>query len=293
MNLKFLGNAFQIILNSCDDYGNVTLECGLKGIPINACLGDQQAACVGHGLFNNGGAKNTYGTGVFMMVNTGENILNIPGCITTVCYKLGKDSKAVYALEGAIECGGTTINWMKDKLGLFDKYEEIETIVAGTQSNAGVYFVPAFCGLYAPEWRDNAKGVIVGLTNFAERAHILRAGLEAICYRTKDVLDCITQNSDLKIESMKVDGGLTVNKFLMKFQANLLQKSLNKSKINDATPFGVGIAAAYHAKIYKSLDDIQHLFLTDDPITFDDKAKEEYEKYYLGWKQALPKSFNS
>jgi len=280
------------ILNSCDDFGVINYECGMKGIEITGCLGDQQAASLGHGLFDVGHVKNTYGTGVFLMINTGEQLLNVPGLITTVCFKLGKESKTVYALEGAIECGGATINWMKDKLELFKSYDEIDDLVATTTSNGGVYFIPAFCGLYSPEWRQDATGLISGLTNFAGKAHIVRACLEAICYRTRDVIECVRKNSDLKIDQFKVDGGLTVNKFLMEFQANLLQKTITKSKVKNATGFGVGLAAALHAKVYQNLDDIKDIFKSDDVIGFDAQRNDEFDTYYKKWTEVLPKSFN-
>ena len=203
-------------------YGEVTGPAGVAGVPLTGDLGDQQAATVGQVCFAPGEAKNTYGTGNFMLLNTGtEPVRSSNGLLTTVCYQFG-DNSPVYALEGSIAVTGSAVQWLRDQLGIISGAAEIETLARQVDGNGGVYFVPAFSGLFAPYWRSDARGAIVGLSRYNTNAHLARATLEAICYQSKDVSDAMEQDSGVKLDVLKVDGGVTANDLCMQLQADIL-----------------------------------------------------------------------
>lgn len=271
-----------------------TIKSGpLAGIQVGALIGDQHAASLGHGIFNSGQVKHTYGTGCFLMMNIGEKPRFNPqsGLLCTVLYQLGSQ-KPCYALEGSIETGGNTINWLKDKLGVFKDWNEMSELIENLPNNEGVYFVPAFNGLFSPFWRDDVSGMLIGLSAHTSRAHVVRAALEAICYRTKDVIDAMEKESGLIISSLNVDGGITVNEFLMQFQADLLQKRLKKTKIKDSTGLGAAFAAGHHAGAWKDFEELGDKIKTEKQFAYQVEKKKEFDGYYEKWQACLEKSFN-
>uniref|UniRef100_A0A1A8UMQ5 glycerol kinase n=1 Tax=Nothobranchius furzeri TaxID=105023 RepID=A0A1A8UMQ5_NOTFU len=195
----------------------------LSGVPISGCLGDQSAALVGQMCFDEGQAKNTYGTGCFLLRNTGTKpLMSHHGLLTTVAYKLGKDGPACYALEGSVAIAGAVIRWLKDNMGIVQSSSEIETLAAAAGTSYGCYFVPAFSGLYAPYWEPSARGIICGLTQFTNRSHLAFAALEAVCFQTREILDAMNQDSGVPLTQLRVDGGMTGNRLLMQLQADIL-----------------------------------------------------------------------
>ena len=210
------------IQSSSEVYGTVHTSQLLREVPVAGILGDQQAATFGQAAFDAGEAKNTYGTGCFLIFNTGEEIVHSKnGLLTTVGYKLG-DAAPHYALEGSIAVTGSLVQWLRDNLGLISSAAEIETLAASVEDNGGVYFVPAFSGLFAPYWRSDARGAIVGLTRYVNKGHIARAALEATAFQTREVLDAINADSGVPLTELKVDGGMVANDTLMQFQADIL-----------------------------------------------------------------------
>src|SRR5665648_580969 len=203
-------------------YGEVAAPAGFAGIPLTGILGDQQAAMFGQVCFAAGEARNTYGTGTFMLLNTGTELVRSKnGLLSTVCYQVGTE-KPIYALEGSIAVTGSAVQWLRDQLGIISGAGEIETLAASVQDNGGIYFVPAFSGLFAPYWRSDARGVIVGLSRFNTNAHLARATLESICYQSRDVSDAMEADSGVHLEVLKVDGGVTANDLCMQIQADVL-----------------------------------------------------------------------
>ncbi len=231
-----------------------------RAIPITGVLGDQQAATVGQTCFQPGEAKNTYGTGCFLLLNTGTDIVRSHnGLISTLAYQFG-DTPPVYALEGSIAMGGATVQWLRDEMGLIVDATETETLAASVPDNGGCYFVPAFSGLFAPHWRTDARGVIVGLTRFVTRAHLVRAALEAICYQSREVLDAMQEDSSIPLDVLHVDGGATVNGFLMQLQADILGTPVAKPAIAETTSLGAAYAAGLAIGYWASLAEIKDHF---------------------------------
>ena len=227
----------------------------LRGVPVGGDLGDQQAALFGQTCFNPGEAKNTYGTGCFMLLNMGE--LPVPsnsGLLTTVGYKIGHQ-KAVYALEGSIAIAGALVQWLRDNLGLVSKSADVEALAGTVEDNGGIYFVPAFSGLFAPYWRSDARGVIVGLTRYINKGHIGRAVLEATAYQTREVLDAMEKDSGVRLKALKVDGGMVFNELLMQFQADMLNVSVIRPKVAETTALGAAYAAGLAVGFWKNLDE--------------------------------------
>ena len=259
-------------------------------IPVCGDLGDQQAATVGQTCFDPGEAKNTYGTGCFMLLNTGTEIVHSRnGLLTTVCYKMG-DAPAVYALEGSIAMAGATIQWLRDNLGLIQDAAETEAIGQSVPDTGGCYFVPAFSGLFAPYWRSDARGVIVGLTRYTNKAHIVRAALEAICYQTREVLDAMNADSGVPLQRLKVDGGATVNNFLMQLQADILGTEVVRPKVRETTSLGAAYAAGLAVGFWEDLDALRANWQQDrswQPQL--DEARRA--KGYAGWKRAVERTF--
>jgi glycerol kinase len=243
------------IVSSSEIYAEVSAG-ALKGVPVAGILGDQQAALVGQTCFRPGEAKNTYGTGCFLLMNTGpQPVASAAGLVTTVAYKLGS-APAHYALEGSIAISGALVQWLRDNLGLIDKSSDIEALAASVADNGDVYIVPAFSGLYAPHWKDHARGIIAGLTRYATRAHIARAALEATAYQTRDVLMAMEQDSGIKLSELRVDGGMVVNELLMQFQADVLDVPVVRPQVLETTALGAAYAAGLAVGYWKSTDDL-------------------------------------
>lgn len=239
-------------------YGH-TLEDGPFGtaLPVCGILGDQQAATVGQACFDPGEAKNTYGTGCFMLLNTGEHIVHSQhGLLTTPCYKLG-DAPAVYALEGSIAITGALVQWLRDNLGLIESASDIEPLARTETDSGGMYFVPAFSGLYAPHWRDDARGVIAGLTSYVNKGHFARAALEATAFQTREVLDAMRADSGVDLQRLKVDGGMVVNELLMQFQADLLDVPVIRPRVAETTALGAAYAAGLAVGFWSDVDELR------------------------------------
>jgi glycerol kinase len=229
----------------------------LAGAPLAGILGDQQAALLGQACLKPGEAKNTYGTGCFLLMNTGEKpFASTSGLLTTLAYKLGP-AKPVYALEGSVAIAGALVQWLRDNLGLISQAHEIEALAKTVGDNGDVYFVPAFSGLYAPHWKESARGVIAGLTRFANKGHIARAALEATAFQTREVLDAMARDSGVTIAELRVDGGMTTNEFLMQFQSDILDAPVVRPKVIETTALGAAYAAGLAVGYWRSPDDIR------------------------------------
>jgi glycerol kinase len=275
-----------------NSYGSSLSKGPLSGeIPLTGDLGDQQAATVGQVCFAPGEAKNTYGTGNFMLLNTGtELVRSKSGLLTTVCYKLG-DADAVYALEGSIAVTGSAVQWLRDQLGIISGASEIENLAKQVEDNGGVYFVPAFSGLFAPYWRSDARGAIVGLSRFNTNAHLARATLEAICYQSKDVADAMEKDSGVKLDVLKVDGGVTANDLCMQMQADTLGVPVSKPVVAETTALGAAYAAGLATGFWNSTEDLKQNWNEDkrwDPQWSD----EQREKGYAGWQKAVQRTLD-
>ncbi len=228
----------------------------LQGVPVAGILGDQQAATFGQGCLSPGLAKNTYGTGCFMLLNTGHEVVpSHNGLLTTVCYQLGQNAP-VYALEGSIAVAGSLVQWVRDNLGLISKAEEIEELAKQVRDNGGAYFVPAFSGLFAPHWRPDARGALVGLTRFVNKFHLARAVLESTAFQTREVLDAMEADSGITLSELKVDGGMVLNETLMQFQADILGVDVVRPIVNETTALGAAYAAGLAVGYWESTDDI-------------------------------------
>ena len=267
-------------------YGVTRTDSPVGGaVPICGNLGDQQAALFGQTCYNTGEAKNTYGTGCFMLLNTGsEPILSQSGLLTTVAY--GLPERTTYALEGSIAVTGAAVQWLRDNVGLIQNAAETESIAQSVENAGGIYFVPAFSGLFAPYWDMDARGVIVGLTRYVTRAHIVRATLEAICYQTRDVLEAMEADSGIKLASLKVDGGATVNDFLMQLQADVLGVEVVRPTVHETTALGAAYAAGLATGLWAGFDELRANWGVDRVFKpqWDEARREET---YAGWKRAV------
>jgi glycerol kinase len=244
------------IRSSSERYGPVGVE-PLAGVPIAGILGDQQAALVGQTCFRPGEAKNTYGTGCFLLLNTGESaVRSTSGLLTTVAYQMGSAAPR-YALEGSVAITGALVQWIRDNLGLIQQSADIEALARSVADNGGVYFVPAFSGLYAPHWNDGARGTIVGLTRFVNRGHLARAVLEATAFQTCEVLQAMERDSGVTLETLRVDGGMTDNDLLMQWQADILDRTVVRSKIRETTALGAAFAAGLAIGVFRDTDDLR------------------------------------
>ncbi len=260
-------------------------------IPICGDLGDQQAALVGQTCFEVGEAKNTYGTGCFMLLNTGQQIkFSKNGLLTTLAYKFG-DQPAAFALEGSIAIGGALVQWLRDNLGLINQSDEIETLARSSENNGGVYIVPAFSGLFAPYWRSDARGVIVGLTRFSNKGHLARAALEATAFQTLDVLDAMEKDSGIRLKSLKVDGGMVCNDLLMQFQADMLQVPVVRPKIIETTSLGAAYAAGLASGFWQDKLDLQANWQAEYTWNPEMEHKKR-DALYHEWKRAVQRTFN-
>jgi len=245
------------IASSSEVYGEVEQSSVLREVPIAGILGDQQAATFGQAAFDEGEAKNTYGTGNFLIVNTGEQIIHSDnGLITTVGYRLG-DAPAHYALEGSIAVTGSLIQWLRDNLGLIKSADEVEKLARSVDDNGGAYIVPAFSGLFAPYWRPDARGALVGLTRFITKAHIARAALEATAFQTREVIDAVNADTGIPLEELKVDGGMIGNELLMQFQADVLGVPVIRPVVAETTALGAAYAAGLAVGFWSDLDELR------------------------------------
>lgn len=263
----------------------------LEGVPVGGDLGDQQAALFGQACFQPGEAKNTYGTGCFMLLNTGEvPVPSYSGLLTTVGYRIG-NQKAVYALEGSIAITGALVQWLRDNLGLIRESADVETLARTVEDSAGIYFVPAFSGLFAPYWRADARGVIVGLTRYVNKGHLARSVLEATAYQTREVLDAMERDSGVRLKALKVDGGMVFNELLMQFQADLLDVPVIRPRVAETTALGAAYAAGLAVGFWDDLDELRKNW-SGDHTWHPAMAPEVREKGYRGWKKAVERTFN-
>jgi glycerol kinase len=277
------------IVPSSEVYG--VARAPLAGIPIAGILGDQQAALLGQACFEAGEAKNTYGTGCFLLMNTGTMpTRSSHGLVTTVAAKLG-DAPATYALEGSIAITGALVQWLRDNLGLIRSSAEVETLAATVPDNGDVYFVPAFSGLYAPHWRADARGVIAGLTRFATAGHIARAALEATAYQTLDVVRAMEQDADMHIRSLRVDGGMVPNALLMQFQADMLDVPIIRPRCVETTALGAAYAAGLAVGYWRGVDELRRNWAVDRTWSPAMPA-ERREQLTAGWRKALGRSLD-
>ena len=272
-------------------WGLTTAEGPFQGnIPICGDLGDQQAALVGQTCYGIGEAKNTYGTGCFMLLNTGPKpIPSKSGLLTTLAYKMG-DEPAVYALEGSIAITGALVQWLRDNLGLIKKSSEVEELALTEKDNGGVYFVPAFSGLFAPHWRSDARGVIVGLTRYANKGHIARAALEATAFQTREVLEAMQKDSDVELTALKVDGGMVYNDLLMDFQASILGVPVIRPKFSETTALGAAYAAGLAVGFWDNLEDLRANWQVDK-IWQPSMSPEKRDLLWRDWLKAVERSF--
>jgi glycerol kinase len=277
------------IRSSSEIYGPATGL--LSGVPVAGDLGDQQAALFGQACFDVGDAKNTYGTGCFMLLNTGPDpVPSRHGLLTTVAYRLGREPP-VYALEGSIAVTGALVQWLRDNLGMIRTAAEVETLANTVEDNGGIYIVPAFSGLFAPYWRSDARGAIVGLTRYVHRGHFARAALEATAYQTREILDCLREETGRALNSLKVDGGMVGNATLMQFQADLLGVPVIRPTVAETTALGAAYAAGLAVGFWNDLDELRALWSRDQewrPAL--DEA--ERERLYAGWKKAVARTFD-
>ncbi|MBN4926044.1 glycerol kinase GlpK [Hoyosella rhizosphaerae] len=279
------------IRSSSEIYGTSRPRRGLEDVPIAGILGDQQAATFGQACLSPGDAKNTYGTGNFLLLNTGtEPVESKHGLLTTVCYKIGADA-AVYALEGSIAVTGSLVQWLRDNLGIIQNACDIEPLARGSKDNGGVYFVPAFSGLFAPRWRPDARGALVGLTRFHNKHHIARAALEATAFQTREVLEAAQADSGVTLSSLKVDGGMVANELLMQFQADILDVPVIRPVVSETTALGAAYAAGLAVGYWSGLDEIQANWAVDKTWTPAMDA-DRREHLYGQWNKAVERTYN-
>jgi glycerol kinase len=263
----------------------------LAGVPIAGILGDQQAALVGQACFHPGEVKNTYGTGCFMLMNTGATpFASTCGLITTVGYKFGQENQ-VYALEGSIAVTGALVQWLRDNLRLFGSSHEIETLARTVPDNGGVVIVPAFSGLYAPYWNEAARGLIGGLTRFAGKGHIARAALEATAYQTRDVLDAMVKDTGIAVKELRSDGGMVVNELLMQFQADILDLPVVRPRVSETTALGAAYAAGLATGVWSGTDELVRNWSVDRRWT-PGMARERRDALHAGWRKAVERSLD-
>ncbi|XP_060090085.1 glycerol kinase isoform X2 [Heteronotia binoei] len=278
------------VRSSSEIYGPM-IAGALSGVPISGCLGDQSAALVGQMCFKTGQAKNTYGTGCFLLCNTGHKpALSEHGLLTTVAYKMGRDQPACYALEGSVAIAGAVVRWLRDNLGIANSSKEVEMIAAEVGSSHGCYFVPAFSGLYAPYWEPTARGIICGLTQFTNKKHIAYAALEAVCFQAREILDAMNKDCGIPLSQLQVDGGMTNNKILMQLQADILCIPVVKPSMPETSALGAAMAAG-------AAEGVGVWSLNPDDLTavtcerFEPQiSSEESESRYAKWKKAVRKS---
>jgi glycerol kinase len=291
--LREFGIPLQIlpkIASSSEIYGHAKLA-AIRDVAIAGVLGDQQAALIGQVCFKPGQAKNTYGTGCFMLLNTGEKIVPSKfGLITTVAYKLGT-KPANYALEGSIAITGALVQWLRDNIGLISSSEEIEKLADTVEDNGGVYFVPAFSGLYAPYWKDTARGVIAGLTRYVNKGHLARAVLEATAFQVREVVEAMAKDSTMHLDFLRVDGGMVRNNLLMQFQADILGIPVVRPRVSETTALGACYAAGLAVGFFEDADELCANWAVDK--RWEPKMGEpSRQRLYHSWKKAVTRSFD-
>jgi glycerol kinase len=268
------------------------VACGLlAGVPLAGDLGDQQAALVGQTCFEPGQAKNTYGTGCFLLLNTDKKPVQSKfGLVTTVAYQFGKQPPN-YALEGSIAVTGALVQWLRDNLSLISNSAEIETLARQVEDNGGVYFVPAFSGLFAPYWKASARGAICGLTGYANKAHIARAALEATAFQTREVVEAMEKDSGIRLGVLRTDGGMVDDELLMQFQADILDRPVVRPAIKETTALGAMYAAGLAVGYYRDLDDLRANWSVDKTWK-PNMAAARREGIYRLWKKAVTRTFD-
>lgn len=274
-----------------EPYGEVRLPGSFRGVPLTGALGDQQAATVGQVCFAPGEAKNTYGTGNFLLLNTGTEIVRSKhGLLTTVCYRFGS-ADPVYALEGSIAVTGSAVQWLRDQLGIISGAAEVEALARQVEDNGGVYFVPAFSGLFAPYWRSDARGAIVGLSRYNTNAHLARATLESICYQSRDVAEAMEQDSGVHLDVLKVDGGVTANDHCMQLQADVLGVPVSRPVVAETTALGAAYAAGLAVGFWSSTDELRDNWQESNrwTPTWDDAAR---TAGYQSWRKAVQRTLD-
>jgi glycerol kinase len=303
MNLETLAwdreilNLFEIpeimlprICSSSEIYGAAQID-SIRGVPIAGMLGDQQAALVGQTCLHRGEAKSTYGTGCFLLMNTGgERVPSRHGLITTVAYKIGQEP-AQYALEGSIAIAGALVQWLRDNLGIIQTSRDVETLARSVEDNGGVYFVPAFSGLYAPYWKATARGVITGLTRYANKGHLARAVLEATAYQTREVVEAMERDSGIPLKNLRSDGGMVENEVLMQFQADILNRPVLRPLMKETSALGAAFAAGLAVGFFGGIDELRTLWAVDHcwQPRMEEKRREEL---YRLWNKAVTRSFD-
>lgn len=278
------------IVSSSEPYGQAKME-AIKDVPIAGILGDQQAALAGQCCFKPGQAKNTYGTGCFMLMNTGEKpVPSKCGLITTVAYKFGTQP-ARYALEGSIAITGALVQWLRDNLGLIRNSSETESLARSVEDNGGAYFVPAFSGLYAPYWKDSARGVITGLTRYVNKGHIARAVLEATAFQVREVVEAMVKDASIQLDFLRVDGGMVTNELLMQFQSDMLAIPVVRPKVKETTALGAAYAAGLAVGFFTSAEELGSHW-AEDKRWEPNMQEQERERLYRFWKKAVTRSFD-
>lgn len=278
------------VVSSSERYGEAKLA-AIAGVPIAGMLGDQQAALTGQACFRPGEAKNTYGTGCFLLMNTGEKpVASRCRLLTTVAYRFG-NAPAQYALEGSVAIAGALVQWLRDNLGLIASSAEIETLARSVADNGGVYFVPAFSGLFAPYWKESARGVIAGLTRYANKGHLARAVLEATAFQTREVVEAMERDCGVALSSLRVDGGMVGNELLMQFQADILRREVVRPVIQETTALGAAYAAGLAVGFFSGLEDLRANWAVDRKWQ-PQFAEAERERLYRNWKTAVTRSFD-
>lgn len=271
--------------------GEIQADSALRGIEVTGDLGDQQAALFGQTCFAPGDAKNTYGTGCFLLMNTGETaIRSTAGLLTTLAYQIG-EAKPAYALEGSVAIAGGLVQWLRDNLGIIARSTEVEALAKTVKDNGGVYFVPAFSGLFAPHWRSDARGVIVGLTRFSNKGHVARAALEATAFQTLEVLEAMERDSRVKLHMLRVDGGMVANELLMQFQADLLGVPVVRPAVAETTALGAAYAAGLAAGYWKGFDDLRQNWRKETEWKPKGEPTER-NRLYAAWKRAVDRTLN-
>ena len=278
------------IQSSSSHFGSMA-DGPLKGVPIGGILGDQHAALVGQTCFHPGQVKNTYGTGCFLLMNTGEKkVMSNNGLLTTIAYRFG-DEPVHYALEGSIAIAGALVQWVRDNLGMIQTSREIESLAASVDNNGDVYIVPAFSGLYAPYWKDNARGIIVGLTRFANKGHIARAVLEATAFQTREVVEAMEADSGIVLDQLRTDGGMVSNELLMQFQADILNRPVSRPLMPETTALGAAYAAGLSCGFYLDLSDLSSNWSVDK-TWLPGMHGDNRDRIYKRWKKAVTRSFD-
>ena len=278
------------IRSSSEVYGEATLA-PIQGVPVAGILGDQQAALAGQTCFRPGQAKNTYGTGCFMLMNTGTKpVFSKCGLLTTVAYRLGA-APAHYALEGSIAITGALVQWLRDNLGLIQSSRDVERLARTVEDNGDVYFVPAFSGLYAPYWKDNARGVIAGLTRYANKGHLARAALEATAFQVREVVEAMREDSGVSADVLRVDGGMVLNQLLMQFQADILAIPVVRPRVTETTALGAAYAAGLAVGFFSGTEELVANWAVDHRWEPQMNSSTR-ERLYHGWKKAVSRSFD-